>query len=96
MDLSQENLKTLCYLAQQTWCFQRKPTAFLGGQTAGRRAIEGWYSGTSIDAQDTLSFNALSGVHSMNEIYPLERAPEAYQHVMSGKVRFRVVLSMES
>jgi D-arabinose 1-dehydrogenase-like Zn-dependent alcohol dehydrogenase len=60
----------------------------------GRRAIEGWYSGTSIDAEDTLTFSAQSGVHSMNETYPLERAAEAYDRMMSGKARFRVVLTM--
>ncbi len=59
----------------------------------GRRSIEGWYSGTSIDSQDTLSFSVQSGVRSMNEIYPLERAPEAYERMMSGKARFRVVLT---
>jgi D-arabinose 1-dehydrogenase-like Zn-dependent alcohol dehydrogenase len=60
----------------------------------GRRAIEGWYSGTSIDAQDTLEFSALSGVRSMNESYPLEKANEAYERMLSGKARFRVVLTM--
>jgi D-arabinose 1-dehydrogenase-like Zn-dependent alcohol dehydrogenase len=60
----------------------------------GRRAIEGWYSGTSIDAQDTLEFSALSGVRSMNERYPLEKANEAYERMLSGKARFRVVLTM--
>lgn len=60
----------------------------------GRRAIEGWYSGTSIDAEDTLAFSAHSGVRSMNEAYPLERAAEAYDRMMSGKARFRVVLTM--
>ena len=60
----------------------------------GRRAIEGWYSGTSIDAQDTLNFSVQSGVRSMNEPYPLEKAPEAYERMMSGKARFRVVLTM--
>jgi alcohol dehydrogenase/propanol-preferring alcohol dehydrogenase len=58
----------------------------------GRRAIEGWYSGTSIDAQDTLAFSAQSGVRSMNEAFPLERAAEAFDRMMSGKARFRVVL----
>jgi D-arabinose 1-dehydrogenase-like Zn-dependent alcohol dehydrogenase len=62
----------------------------------GRRAIEGWYSGTSIDAQETLAFSADSGVHSMNEFYPLDRAAEAYDRMASGKARFRVVLTMES
>src|SRR5213075_3029187 len=60
----------------------------------GSRSVEGWYSGTSIDSQDTLSFSALSGVHSMNEVFPLERAAEAYDRMMSGKARFRVVLNI--
>jgi D-arabinose 1-dehydrogenase-like Zn-dependent alcohol dehydrogenase len=32
-------------------------------------------------------------VRSMNEVFPLERAPEAYELMMSGKARFRVVLT---
>ena len=60
-----------------------------------RRSIKGWYSGTSIDSQDTLNFSVLSGVRSMNEEFPLEKAPEAYDHMMSGKARFRVVLKMD-
>lgn len=59
----------------------------------GCRSIVGWYSGTSIDSQDTLSFSALTGVRAMTEVYPLERAAEAYERMMSGKARFRVVLT---
>ena len=59
----------------------------------GRRSIIGWPSGTSIDSQDTLSFSVLSGVRSMNEIFPLERAAEAFDRMMSGKARFRAVLT---
>ena len=63
------------------------------GQILGARlAVKGWYAGTSIDSQDTLDFSVLSGVRSMNETYPLERAAEAYERMMSGKARFRVVL----
>lgn len=58
------------------------------------RSIQGWYSGTSIDTQDTLAFSAQSGVHSMNEILPLERASEGYDRMMNGKARFRVVLKI--
>jgi D-arabinose 1-dehydrogenase-like Zn-dependent alcohol dehydrogenase len=58
-----------------------------------RRSIEGWYSGTSIDSEDTLAFSMQSGVRSMNEVYPLERAAEGYARMMSGKARFRVVLT---
>jgi D-arabinose 1-dehydrogenase-like Zn-dependent alcohol dehydrogenase len=60
---------------------------------SGRRSIMGWPSGTSIDSQDTLSFSVLSGVRSMNEVFPLERAAEAYESMMNGKARFRCVLT---
>jgi D-arabinose 1-dehydrogenase-like Zn-dependent alcohol dehydrogenase len=60
----------------------------------GSNSIRGWYSGTSIDAQDTLAFSLRSGVRSMNETYPLERAAEAYDRMLSGKARFRVVLDI--
>ena len=58
----------------------------------GRRSIMDWPSGTSIDSQDTLS-SVLSGVRSMNQVFPLERAAEAYELMMSGKARFRSVLT---
>lgn len=61
----------------------------------GSRSIKGWSSGVAIDSQDTLNFCVLTGVRSMNEIFPLERAQEAYDKMMSGKVRFRAVLEME-
>jgi len=60
----------------------------------GRHSIVAWYSGTSIDSQDTLAFSALAGVRSMNEVFPLERAADAYERMMSGKARFRVVLKV--
>jgi len=59
----------------------------------GRKSIAGWPSGTAIDSQDTMSFSVLAGVRSMNEVFPLERAAEAYERMMSGKARFRVVLT---
>jgi D-arabinose 1-dehydrogenase-like Zn-dependent alcohol dehydrogenase len=62
----------------------------------GNRSVKGWYSGTSIDSQDTLAFSARTGVRSMNEIYPLAKAAEGYERMMSGKARFRVVLSTGS
>jgi D-arabinose 1-dehydrogenase-like Zn-dependent alcohol dehydrogenase len=61
---------------------------------AGRRSVAGWYSGTAKDSQDTLEFSALTGVHPMIEKYPLSRVAEAYEQMHSGKVRFRVVLTM--
>jgi D-arabinose 1-dehydrogenase-like Zn-dependent alcohol dehydrogenase len=62
-------------------------------QLLGKRAsVEGWYSGLAIDSQDTLAFSLLTGVQSMNEVYPLEKASEAYDRMMSGAARFRAVL----
>jgi D-arabinose 1-dehydrogenase-like Zn-dependent alcohol dehydrogenase len=60
---------------------------------AGRRSIKSWYSGTSIDSQDTLNFSVRNRVRSMNEIFPLDGAAEAYDRMMSGEARFRVVLN---
>jgi D-arabinose 1-dehydrogenase-like Zn-dependent alcohol dehydrogenase len=60
----------------------------------GQRSVKGWYSGNASDSQDTLKFSVLTGVRSMNEVYPLERVAEAYDRMMSGKARFRVVLTM--
>ena len=67
------------------------PSMFL---LSGRRDVKGWYSGTSIDSQDALAFSELTGVRSMNEVFPLEQAQAAYDRMMSGKVRFRGVLSI--
>jgi D-arabinose 1-dehydrogenase-like Zn-dependent alcohol dehydrogenase len=60
----------------------------------GNRSVAGWYSGTARDSQDTLEFSALTGVHPMIEKYPLSRVADAYEQMHSGKVRFRVVLTM--
>lgn len=60
------------------------------------QSIKGWYSGTSIDSEDALSFSAQTGVRSMNEVFPLEKVEEGYQRMMSGAARFRAVLSMGS
>jgi D-arabinose 1-dehydrogenase-like Zn-dependent alcohol dehydrogenase len=60
----------------------------------GNQSVQGWYSGTSIDSQDTLNFSVLNGVRSMNEVYPLARVAEGYDRMMSGKARFRVVLDI--
>ncbi len=58
------------------------------------RDLKGWASGSSIDWEDALNFSVLTGVRPMIERYPLEKAAEAYQQMISGKARFRVVLTM--
>jgi D-arabinose 1-dehydrogenase-like Zn-dependent alcohol dehydrogenase len=60
----------------------------------GRKRIAGWASGSAIDSEDTLKFSALTGVRPMIERYPLERAQEAFDRMMSGEARFRVVLEV--
>jgi alcohol dehydrogenase len=57
-----------------------------------RAAVRGWYSGTGVDSEDTLLFSQRHKIASMNEVYPLEEAQAAYDRMMSGKARFRVVL----
>lgn len=59
-----------------------------------RASIQGWPSGTAQDSTETLAFSAMAGVQPMIEEYPLERAAEAYERMMSGGARFRVVLKI--
>jgi D-arabinose 1-dehydrogenase-like Zn-dependent alcohol dehydrogenase len=59
---------------------------------SGRRSVAGWPSGTASDSEDTMRFSSLTGVQPMIETYPLDKAPEAYDRMMSGGARFRVVL----
>jgi D-arabinose 1-dehydrogenase-like Zn-dependent alcohol dehydrogenase len=59
-----------------------------------RRTVQGWPSGSAIDSEDTMQFSSLTGVRPMIERYPLEKAAEAFDQMMSGRVRFRAVLTM--
>jgi D-arabinose 1-dehydrogenase-like Zn-dependent alcohol dehydrogenase len=64
-------------------------------QLIGRnRTIRGWNAGTPSDSEDTMHFAELTGVRPMIETYPLEKAEEGYARMLSGKARFRVVLTM--
>jgi D-arabinose 1-dehydrogenase-like Zn-dependent alcohol dehydrogenase len=63
---------------------------------SGRKSIHGWPSGTAKDSEDTMQFSVLAGVRPMIERYPLEKAKEAYQQMITGRARFRVVLTMSS
>jgi D-arabinose 1-dehydrogenase-like Zn-dependent alcohol dehydrogenase len=63
---------------------------------SGRRSVVGWYAGTARDAQETLEFSVLSAVHPMIERYPLGRVAAAYDQMHSGRVRFRVVLTVDA
>jgi len=71
---------------------QVTPLQLIGGQ----KSLQGWASGTSADSEDTLNFALLSGVRPMIEKFPLDRAPEAYERMMSGKAEYRVVLTVSA
>jgi D-arabinose 1-dehydrogenase-like Zn-dependent alcohol dehydrogenase len=59
-----------------------------------RRTVQGWPSGTAMDSEETLAFSAQTGVRPMIERLPLEKAAEGFEQMMSGRARFRVVLTM--
>jgi D-arabinose 1-dehydrogenase-like Zn-dependent alcohol dehydrogenase len=60
---------------------------------SSRRTVTGHASGASIDSQDTLAFSTLTDVRPTIETMPLERAAEAYDKMMRGEARFRMVLT---
>ena len=66
------------------------PAAALIG---GSNVIQGHASGTSRDSEDTLNFSVLTEVKPMIETLPLEQAAEAYEKMMSGQARFRMVIT---
>ncbi|WP_428340613.1 alcohol dehydrogenase catalytic domain-containing protein [Mycobacterium sp.] len=58
------------------------------------RSIMGSLTGSSIQNEDALAFTATHGVAPLIEVTPFEDAPKAYERMLSGKARFRVVLDM--
>ena len=70
-----------------------EPITVTPGQLIGKtRTVRGWPSGIATDSEDTLRFASRQDVRPMIERYPLERAAEAYDRMMSGNARFRVVI----
>lgn len=61
----------------------------------GGRSIIGSLTGSAIENEASLRFSANHGVAPMNEVFPFKDAPAAYDRMMSGKARFRVVLDMQ-
>jgi D-arabinose 1-dehydrogenase-like Zn-dependent alcohol dehydrogenase len=57
-------------------------------------SVHGWPSGHALDSEETISFAQTHGVKCMIEKFPLDKAQEAFEHMTSGKVRFRAVLTM--
>ncbi len=60
----------------------------------GRKSVVGWPSGHASDSEDTMNFSVLRGIRPAIETFPLEKAAEAYQRMITNKARFRVVLEV--
>jgi propanol-preferring alcohol dehydrogenase len=60
----------------------------------GTRTVAGSLTGSSIDNEDSLRFAKARDVRPMTEVMPLAQAPQAYERMMSGQARFRIVLNM--
>jgi propanol-preferring alcohol dehydrogenase len=60
------------------------------------RKVEGALTGNPATGDATLKFSVLNNVAPMIETMPLARAAEAYAKMMSGKARFRMVLTIGS
>jgi propanol-preferring alcohol dehydrogenase len=62
----------------------------------GTRSLAGSLTGSSIENEDNLAFSLAQGIRALIEVLPLAEAPKAYERMMSGKARFRVVLDMRA
>ena len=60
----------------------------------GTRTITGSKAGSAIENEDNLTFSARHGIKPLIETMPLTQAPKAYEHMMSGAARFRVVIDL--
>lgn len=79
---------TLLIVAAAHEPFQISALTLLSG-----KKIVGWPSGSAMDSEETMAFSALTGIKPRTEVFPLERAEEAFARVMENKVRFRAVLT---
>jgi D-arabinose 1-dehydrogenase-like Zn-dependent alcohol dehydrogenase len=57
----------------------------------GGRGVRGWVGGS---VEEALAFSTFANVTPMVEVFPLEKAAEAFDRMMSAKVHFRAVLKM--
>jgi D-arabinose 1-dehydrogenase-like Zn-dependent alcohol dehydrogenase len=84
------DLRKLVVIGASAEPIEVTPIQLIGGM----KSIQGWAAGVAADSEDALGFSALTGVRPMIEKFPLQQAAQAYQRMMSGKARFRVVLTM--
>lgn len=58
----------------------------------GDRVVRGSLTGTPVQNEDNLRFAIQHRIRPRVEVFPLSEAPKAYERMMSGDARFRVVL----
>jgi len=58
-------------------------------------SIVAWPSGHALDSEEAVDFAMTHGVNCMIEKFSLDDANEAMKHMLSGKVRFRAVITMD-
>lgn len=61
----------------------------------GGCSVHGWPAGHAIDVEEAIDFASTHGVKCMVERFDFEKAPDAVEHMLANKVRFRSVLSMQ-
>lgn len=72
-----------------------QPISVLGADLIfGTRTIGGSLTGRAIENEDNLAFAQRQGVRPMTEVMPLSEAPKAFERMLSGQARFRVVLDV--
>lgn len=67
----------------------------MGHLVGGERSVIGSITGSPYENERVLDFSVLTGARPMIETMPLERAMDAYRKMRSGKVKFRMVLTMK-
>jgi alcohol dehydrogenase, propanol-preferring len=60
----------------------------------GGRSIVGSLTGSAIENEDNLAFSQAHRIAPMIESMPFAATPDAYERMMSGRARFRVVLDV--
>jgi alcohol dehydrogenase/propanol-preferring alcohol dehydrogenase len=67
----------------------------IGTITEIGKNVKSLQTGNAKDSEDTMNFSVLKNVRPQIEIFPLEKANEAYNKMITNKVRFRAVLKMQ-
>lgn len=62
----------------------------------GTHTVTGSLTGSSIENEDNLAFSLAHDIRPSVEVMPFARAWDAYERMLSGQARFRVVLDVRA